>query len=119
MMRAGTITFKINGDVQDAKGSFTYNLGVPLKKMIAGADRVHGAYSAVQVPFIEGIITDDGSLDLEALQRGENLTVTIDLANGKTITLYEAVYAGEGNVTTEQGEIACRWEGKRAKEIRA
>lgn len=116
-MRAGTITFKVNGEVQDAKGSFTYNLGVDLKKMIAGADRVHGAYSAVQVPFIEGLLTDDGSFDVAAMMAMEDGTVTIDLANGKTIALYNACFAGEGNVTTEQGEISCRWEGKSAREI--
>jgi hypothetical protein len=116
-LRAGTITLKVNGGVLDAKGSFTYNLGIPLKKMIPGADRVHGAFSTVQVPFIEGVVTDDEDLDLAALQGVMNATVTLDLANGKTILLSGACYAGEGNVTTEQGEIAVRWEGKTAVEI--
>lgn len=116
-LRAGTITLKANGSVLDAKGSFTYNLGVPLKKMIPGADRVHGAFSAVQVPFIEGIVTDDGDLDVAALQSAEDATITLDLANGKTIVLVSACYASEGNVTTEQGEIAVRWEGKTAMEV--
>lgn len=118
-MRAGTITFKINGVVHDAKGSFTYNLGLPLKKMIAGSDRVHGAYSAVQIPFIEGIITDDGTFDVAAMMALTDGTVTIDLTNGKTIALYNACYASEGNITSEQGEITARWEGKSAKEIPA
>lgn len=116
-LRAGTITLKANGSVLDAKGNFTYNLGRKLKKKIAGADRVHGTYRIVQVPFIEGLITDDGDLDVAALQDVEDATITLDLDNGKTIVLINACYASEGNITTEQGEIAVRWEGDSAEEI--
>lgn len=117
--RAGKITLKTDGNVRDAKGSFTYNLGGDKRTAIAGADRVHGYYSAVQVPFIEGIVTDDGDLDLSELIGATDVTVTLDLDNGKTIVLREAWFAGEGNVTTEQGEIAVRWEGKSAMEVPA
>lgn len=118
LMRAGVITLKADGGTLDAKGSFTYNLGFVRRQMIAGADRVHGAYSAVQVPYIEGIITDGDQVDLSAVMNAVDITVTLDLDNGKTIVLRQAIYAGEGNVTTEQGEIAVRWEGKSAQEIR-
>ncbi|MBR0650377.1 phage tail protein [Roseomonas terrae] len=117
--RAGKITLKTDGMVLDAKGSFTYNIGEEKRTAIVGADRVHGYYTQPQVPFIEGIITDDAALDLGALLRGKDLTATLDLANGKTIVLRQAWYAGEGNVTTEQGEISARWEGLSATEIAA
>lgn len=117
IMRAGTITLKVDGGVFDAKGSFTYNLGNKRRQMIAGSDKVHGAFSTVQVPFIEGVITDGDQVDLAAIQNAVDVTVTLDLDNGKTILLSRAVYAGEGNVTTEQGEIAVRWEGMSAREI--
>lgn len=115
-LRAGKITLKTDSLVWDAKGSFTYNIGADKRTAIIGADRVHGHYSQPQVPFIEGIITDDADLDLPALLNGKNLTVTLELANGKTIILRQGWYAGEGNVTTEQGEIAVRWEGLSATE---
>ena len=117
--RAGKITLKTDGMVQDAKGSFTYNLGGDKRTAVAGADRIHGYSTAVQVPFIEGVVTDGGDVDLAALIGVTNATVTLDLDNGKTIVLREAWFAGEGNVTTEQGEIAVRWEGKSAVEIPA
>lgn len=116
--RAGKITLKTDGMVLDAKGSFTYNLGRDKLTGIAGADRVHGAYSTVQVPFIEGIVTDDEGLDLDALLTARDITATLDLDNGKTIVLRGAWFAGEGNVTTEQGEIAVRWEGLSAMEVK-
>jgi len=117
--RAGKITLKTDGMVKDAKGSFTYNLGHDKRTAIVGSDRVHGYASQPQVPFIEGVVTDGADLDLPALLDGKNLTVTLDLDNGKTIVLRQAWYAGEGNVTTEQGEIAVRWEGLSATEIPA
>lgn len=115
--RAGKITLKTDGMVLDAKGSFTYNLGRDKLTAIVGADRVHGAYSAVQVPFIEGVITDGEDVDLNAILTARDITVTLDLDNGKTIVLRQAWFASEGNVTTEQGEVAVRWEGLSAQEV--
>ena len=49
---------------------------------------------------------------MEALVRGDNATVTLELVNGKTIVLSNAWFAGEGTVTTEEAEIAVRWESR-------
>ena len=43
---------------------------------------------------------------------GDNVTVTLELIHGKTIVLANAWYAGEGTVTTEEAEIAVRWESR-------
>lgn len=118
LRRAGTIYLKVDGRQYDAKGSFTYNLGVEKRTAIVGADRVHGYSAMPQAPFVEGIVTDAGDLDLEQLLKADGVTLTLELANGKTVVLRDAWYAGEGNVTTEQGEIAVRWEGIAAQEVR-
>jgi hypothetical protein len=115
--RGGIIRLSVNGELQDAKGAFTYNLGVDKKEAVIGADRVHGNKSTPQVPYIEGKITDRGTLDFKAMTQAEDLTVTLDLANGKTVMLREAWWAGEGNASTEEGEIDARWEGISAEEI--
>lgn len=114
----GLIRFKIDGISQFAKGGFTYNLGIPKKEMVKGSDQVHGYKEEPQIPFIEGSITDRGSLDLPALQNAVNVTCVLELANGKIISLKDAVYASEGNVTTDEGEIELRMEGVSAEEIR-
>lgn len=116
--RAGIIQLQTNGEIQDAKGSFTYNLGHPKREAIMGADGVHGYKETPQVAFIEGAITDRGTLDLKGLVTLSDATVTLGLANGKTIVLGEAFFAGDGNVSTEEGEIEVRFEGTSpAKEI--
>ena len=113
----GIIQFKIDGELFLAKGNFTYNLGVPKKEMIVGADGVHGFKETPQVSFIEGAITDTDEVDLEnQILKVRDATITLELANGKLVTVEEAVYAGEGNVTSEEGEISVRFEGKRGRE---
>jgi len=115
--RAGIIYLKIDGEVYDAKGNFTYNLGRPKREMIVGADRVHGYKEMVQVPYIEGEITDKQDLDLAALLNLTDSTVTLELNNGKTVVLKQACYAAEGNGQTEEGNIQLRFEGIEADEI--
>lgn len=115
--RAGIIQVQINGEVQDAKGAWTYNLGRPLREGMVGADRVHGYKETPQIAFIEGAITDRGSLDLSALVSITDATVTLSLANSKVIVLGEAWFAGEGTGSTEEAEITVRFEGKTGEEI--
>ena len=107
----------MEGETYLAKGNFTYNIGTPKKEMVVGSDSVHGFKEMPVVPFIEGALTDTDETDLAALQAVRDATVTLELANGKVIVIEEAVYAGDGNVTTEEGEIAARFEGKRGREV--
>lgn len=118
LRRGGIIFVKVNGGMVNAKGEYTYNLGKPKRDAIVGADAIHGYKEVPQIPFIEGEITDAPNLDLEALLLTENATVTLELANGKVIVLREAWYAGEGTGNTEEGNIAVRFEGISAEEIR-
>ncbi|HET7500653.1 MAG TPA: phage tail tube protein [Kofleriaceae bacterium] len=108
--RAGIIQLKLNGEIQDAKGNFSYNLGRPKREAIVGADDVHGFKETPQVAFIEGAITDRGNLDVAALVTIDDATVTIDLGNGKSIYLNHAWFAGDGNASTEEAEIPVRFE---------
>jgi hypothetical protein len=115
--RAGLIQLQVNGEIFDCKGSFSYGLGRPKRDAIVGSDAVHGYRETPQVAMIEGAITDRGSLDVAALVSGRNLTVTLTLGNGKVIVLRDAWFAGEGTASSEEGEIAVRWEGANAEEI--
>jgi hypothetical protein len=117
--RGGIIFVKVNGDLQQAKGSWSYNLGKPKREPIVGADGVHGYKEMPQPAYIEGKITDRGDLDLAALVGITDSTVTLELANGKTILLNNAWWGGDGTVSTEEGEIEARFDGITAEEIPA
>lgn len=116
--RAGIIYLKVDGELYDAKGNFTYNLGKPVREAIVGADGVHGYKETPQPAFIEGEITDRGTLDLEGLLEVDGATVTLELANGKVIVLNNAWFAGEGTGNTEEANIGIRFEAETADEIR-
>jgi hypothetical protein len=84
---------------------------------IIGGDGVHGFKETPQVAFIEGAVTDKGSLDMAALASGRDLTVTLSLSNGKVIVLRNGWFASDGTASTEESEIPVRWEGANAEEI--
>jgi tail tube protein len=116
--RGGTIQLQIDGVLYEAKGAFDYNLGIEKREAIIGAGSVHGFKETPQAAFIEGKITDRVTLDVKAMLRMTDATATLTLANGKTVVLPNAWYAGEGNVNTEEGEIDVRFESaKEAQEI--
>ncbi len=110
----GIIEILVDGERFDAKGSFTYNLGTPVKTAVVGADRVHGYKEEPQAPMIEGATTDRLSLDIQALTRITAATVAIRFPNGKTFVLRNAWYAGDGSGTTEEGEFPLKFEGETA-----
>lgn len=114
--RAGIIYVKVDGTQFDAKGEFNYNLGYPKLSAIIGADNVHGPKSEVQVSFVEGKVTDDSNLKIADIVLIRDATVTLELENGKTVVWRNAWYAGEGNVTTSEGEIDFRFESRRPAE---
>lgn len=116
---AGLLEVQVNGTLLQAKGNWTYNLGANKREAIVGADRVHGYKELPQAPYIEGEVTDASDLDVEALLRTDDATITLKLANGKVVVLRNAWYAADGNIQTEEANIQIRFEGKSAEEVRA
>lgn len=115
--RGGIIQFKVDGVLYDAKGSFTYNLGRNKREAIVGADGIHDYKEMPQVAFIEGEITDRGTLDVTALMDANNVTATLLTGNGKTVVLKDAWFSADGNVGTDEGNIAIRFESGNAQEF--
>lgn len=113
----GIIYLKVGSELLQAKGSFTYNIGAPQREAVVGMDGVHGFKETPQVPYIEGEITDSNKLDLHTLVNARDVTVTLQLANGKTIVLQEAWYAADGTGNTEEGNLPVRYEGVSGEEI--
>lgn len=114
--KGGIIQVQVNGEIFQAKGNFTYNLGRSKREAIVGSDAVHGYKEVPQVGFIEGEFTDGNSMSLDALVTFTDATVTLALANGKVIVVHGAYYAGEGSGSSEEGAIPVRFEGE-AEEV--
>lgn len=114
----GTLLLKLDGALLQAKGNFTYDLGEPQREPVTGPDGPHGFKEMPKAPYIEGAITDSDEISAQDIFRFRDGTATIELANGKVIALREAYYSGNGQVTTEEGEINFRIHGLRGEEIR-
>lgn len=114
---AGLITLRINGVGYLAKGKFSYNLGRPKRETVIGTDKVHGFTEKPQQAYIEGEITDRGDLDVAKLVTAEGATVTLELANGKTVVMQQAWYVGDGKVETDEGNIAFRFDAAKGDEF--
>lgn len=109
----GTAYLRVDGRQYDVVGDFTYNLGHPMREPKIGAATVHGYIERPQPSVIEGEITDMRDLKVADLVRMEGVTVTLELANGKTVVQPDAWYSHEGNVTTENGNVQFRTHSRR------
>jgi hypothetical protein len=110
--RAGLLTLTVDGQIMEAKGTFTINPGRPLREPIIGADGLHGYKETPQAASIEGAITDAPGLNTEKLRELTNATITLRLNNGKTWMLEDAWFAGEGAMTTDESEIAVAYQSR-------
>ncbi len=108
-VRAGLLAIKVDGKRYDAVGNFTWNLGKPLRATLTGATGVDGYSETAQAAFIEGEIRDGSNIDIEALVTADNITATLEMANGKTLVLANAWYEGEGTGNTQEGNFPVRF----------
>jgi len=109
----GIANLTVNGVRYPVKPGWTFNAGRPLRTSIAGDDNeVHGFTETGQVPYLEGPITKNNKVKLAPLLDLVGATVVATAGDGTVYTLREAHFAAEGDFTTDEGEIAARFEGE-------
>ena len=107
---AGVLYFKVDGIQHAARGNFSYSLGGYKREAVEGADRIHGYTEKPIVSYIEGDITDRRDLDMKAFDELDGVTVTLEVANGKTILIRNAWNASERKVNASEGSSTVRFE---------
>jgi len=116
--RGGLYRITVDGVQQECTGVCTYHLGAPKRTAIIKSDgRPAGFSEEGVVPFVEVDVLDRAGLDAASFTRAEDVTVVVDLANGKSIVLSHAWYAGDGQGESEKGIIKSRWEGLEGNEV--
>lgn len=116
---SGTLKFKADGQTYAASGSFKYNLATAKREAIISMDgTVVGYKETPTVPFIEGAVFNDKTIDVALFTSLDDVTVNLDLANGKSVILRNAWYAGSGDVDSEAATLEVRFEGKEALEVK-
>jgi len=115
---AGRLFFSIDGQQYSVKAGVTYNLGRPKRESMSDASHKHFYKETAQVPHISGDLIDNGSVDVAKFLELDGVTITAELANGKTVVLRNAWQSSEGDVGTEESSLSFKFEGESAEEIK-
>lgn len=117
-VRGGRLTLKVNGRAYPAAGEFKYGGGDDKRTALIGTNGVEGFTTEATVPFIEGEIFK-GDAFFDDISKIENATVTLELADGKVFSLYEAWTVNEkgGEAGSKEGKIQVRFEGMKKMEV--
>lgn len=108
---AGKCFFKVDGVQYSLRGNMTISLGNTHRESIVGQDGYHGYKEVPEPAFIECDLTDAPSLDLNVLNALTNVTVTVELINGKVATLNNATQMNRLTLNAEDGKMTVRFEG--------
>jgi hypothetical protein len=80
------------------------------KEGVAGQSGVCGFKEMPVVPFMEGDVSYDNSLDVRRLDEAVNITATAELANGRNWVGVDGWRADVSEIDTEEGAIGVKFE---------
>lgn len=109
--RGGVLSISANGTLLEVIGDWTFTPGIEVREAIQGPSGTAGYKGNRQTASWEGRASYNPNLDIEALMNLDDATVVGVLPNGRTATLRNAWFAGQGELTTEDGTFAVRFEG--------
>jgi hypothetical protein len=108
---AGTCFLKVNGTQFSLKGNMKIALGGFEREPVVGLDQYHGIMEKPVAASIEGDITDMAGLDIKVLENLDNVTVTVELINGKVAILRNATQTNKLELNAEDGSIPVKFQG--------
>jgi len=112
---AGTCYIKVDGTQLEVKGSVEVPLTDRKLEAVVGLNAVAGYKEEVRTPYVKlsAIFKDDFPRD--TLQKGTEMTVTVELPNGKVYTLSDAFLVGEPAVKADEGETELEFNGMKGE----
>lgn len=109
---AGVAFVSVNGARQRLVGEAKYRMSGETREAKNGADGFHGYKAKPQNGMIEFKIRNAADVDLGALSALTNETITLELANGKTVVGRNMFRSGEPlEADAEEAEILATFEG--------
>lgn len=104
-VKADDQMFTITGGVEVP---FTTTVRTPMESL----SNDQGHFSETQIaPFVRVTVVNDADLDQEKITQATNLTVTAELANGKTYVLTQAYLAQETTASGDEGTVPLEFRG--------
>lgn len=109
---AGICYFKINGTQYSLRGGITISLSKEQGESVVGVDKYHGVKVMPKAAYIQCDLTDDNTdVDLNILNSLSDVTVTVELINGKTAVLRNATQVNPIELNPEESQYTVRFEG--------
>jgi hypothetical protein len=108
---AGVAYLTADGVNYQLEGELKYDVGVVTRETKTGQDTVHGFSEMPRAPYISASIRDSGGLSLAAFNGMRNVTLVLELANGKTVIGRNMWTVEAQEVDTVEAKFTCRWEG--------
>lgn len=114
---AGTAFIAVDGQNYMLAGDLAYSPSGVTRETLSGQDRVHGYGEKPKQGSISGTLRDAGGLSVKAFNAMTNVTVTLELANGKTVLGRNMWTVDAIEVKTAEGTFEVKWEGFSVEEI--
>ncbi|WP_085118842.1 phage tail tube protein [Serratia proteamaculans] len=108
---AGTAYVTVDGVTVMVAGQFKYRAGKVERSTVVGMDGVHGYKEKPLIPFIGYQARDSGSTSIAKINDSTNVTIVVELANGKTIIGGNMWSVDTQDVDSEEATFDCKWEG--------
>jgi hypothetical protein len=115
----GTAWITIDGKNVLLEGALSYQIDGVDRTTLVGQDRVHG-FSEKPLPGkIKACIRDSGGLSLSDFNRMRNVTVQLELNNGKNVIGRNMWTVGIQEVDTGESKFNLEFEGMEVEELRS
>ncbi len=108
---AGVATLTVDGVIYSLEGSFKYSPALVKRETVSGQDAVHGYKEMPVAPFVSGSFRDSQGLTVADFNAMTNVTVSVQLANGKLIIGRNMWTVDALEVDTADAKFDVRWEG--------
>ena len=108
---AGTAYLSVDGVTYMLAGDFAYSPSKVSRESLVGMDGVHGYSEKPSVGHISGTLRDSGGLRLADINAMSNVTVTAELANGKTIVGRNMWTVDTQEAKATDATVEVKWEG--------
>lgn len=113
---AGIAYLSVDGQTYMLAGDLAYSPSRITRETLTGQDSVHGYSEKPHAGSISGTIRDAGGLTVARFNAMTNVTVTCELANGKTIVGRNMWTVEAQEVKTAEGTFEVKWEGVSVEE---
>lgn len=113
---AGVAYITVDGTTYMLAADLTYSPSSVTRETLTGMDGVHGYSEKPKAGFISGTFRDAGSLSVAAFNAMTNVTVTVELANGKVVTARNAWTTDAQEVKAAEGTFDVRFDSAQVEE---